>query len=536
MSQNDETQALKRRLERLEARLKMNEAADETLELALRDRLPLESALRSMLPLLVAHTGADDAWVRTYDEDLRLRDFRYAGAAGDFPLTPEEILRATDAGERVRKLTDGHTVLAQPLDVAGELFGAAAVALSTPPDPERLASVSVLLDTWCEERDGYLASIAWSRRKHRVTQALSDALKEPVLDEGVNRAIAVLKENVAFDDLLLVFKHEEDFGGASLHYKIIEGGELTHDSRSPAASVDDFVRETAPALLRGESRALLERFGFSKGREEVLISGVRKKQVLGRVVVTSARGEFNTYDRDLVELFADYLRQRVVDFNREWKRLSLTFSPDTVKRLLQEDDYRARFLAPAEHDVAVMFCDISGFTRISEQLLGEPALIGQLVDVWGRQVVDIVWETGGVFDKMVGDCVIGLWGPPFFDLAPREACARAAAAAERIREVTRALGDDPRFPQLAGAEPPIGVATGLSFSRLFVGLFGPNEDYTGFSSGMNNTARLQGLATRDEILCLEPFSQVLATPKRFGDVRSAPVKNVAEPLQFRALA
>ncbi|MEO0322605.1 MAG: hypothetical protein AAF447_06590, partial [Myxococcota bacterium] len=146
----DEVKALRHRLATLEARMKMNDAADETLELALRDRLPLEAAMRSMLPLLVAHTGAEDAWVRTFDEDLRLRDFRFAGARGEFPLAPEVILQTTDSGERVRRMTGAHAVLAQPLDVAGELFGAAAVALGGAPDPERLACVAELLDTWCE--------------------------------------------------------------------------------------------------------------------------------------------------------------------------------------------------------------------------------------------------------------------------------------------------------------------------------------------------------------------------------------------------
>ena len=68
-----------------------------------------------------------------------------------------------------------------------------------------------------------------------------------------------------------------------------------------------------------------------------------------------------------------------------------------------------------------------------------------------------------------------------------------------------------------------------------VGCFGPNEDYTGFSAGMNNTARLQGLAGRDEILCMEGFVEVYADDAAFGERCSAEVKNVAEPLAYRQL-
>ncbi|MBK6575900.1 MAG: hypothetical protein IPG17_06850 [Sandaracinaceae bacterium] len=91
------------------------------------------------------------------------------------------------------------------------------------------------------------------------------------------------------------------------------------------------------------------------------------------------------------------------------------------------------------------------------------------------------------------------------------------------------------LPALAGMELPIGVATGLNYCRLFVGLFGPDEDYTGFSSGMNNTARLQGVATRDQILCMDAFVAALGDEARFGPEQRAQVKNVAEPLRYREL-
>ena len=92
----------------------------------------------------------------------------------------------------------------------------------------------------------------------------------------------------------------------------------------------------------------------------------------------------------------------------------------------------------------------------------------------------------------------------------------------------------PDFPELRGLDPAITVSTGVSFAPLYVGLFGPNEDYTGFSSGMNNTARLQGIAPGDVILCMESLVDHV-DPKLFGEPGEAVVKNVAEPLRFRPL-
>ena len=527
---------LRVRLEGLEARIRLNSATDDAIELAQRDRWPLDQTVRSLLPLLASHTGAELVWLRTYDENLELRDFTYGGAPGTFAMDLDAVAKETAEGEGFQRTEGDHFVVAQPLDVAGELFGGAGIALRGMPDPTRIPLLRDLLHTWCEELDNYLASIALMRRKHQVLGALSQALREPIIDVGVSRALEVLSQHVAYDDLLLVFRHEDDRRGPSLHYKIVQNGALTHDSHAPDMEVDEFLRDHAAPLLEGSSRELLDRFGVEGGREEVLISGVRETQVLGRLVVTSKHGEFNTFDRDLLERFADTLRQRVVDFNREWKGLSRIFDPGVVRRLLVEEDYVERLLRPRTMEAAILFADISGFTRISEQVLVAPEKVGALIDRWGEKVVQIVWDTGGVFDKMVGDCVIAFWGPPFGDLDAQAACRAAADAARRIRDFTHTLSTGELVPDLKDCDPPPGVATGLNFTTVSVGIFGPDEDYTAFGSGMNNAARLQGVATKDEILCMDAFVTAYGDESAFSEARDAQVKNVAAPLKFRALS
>jgi class 3 adenylate cyclase len=146
-----------------------------------------------------------------------------------------------------------------------------------------------------------------------------------------------------------------------------------------------------------------------------------------------------------------------------------------------------------------------------------------------------VWEHGGVFDKMVGDCIIALFGPPFYDEPPGERLARALRCAAEIRAMTNKLPQRSSFEALR--DGGLSVSTGVNLAPLFVGQFGPNSNFTGFSSGMNNTARLQGCAGKDEILVMEDAIGALADGHgfTFGETRSAPVKNVAEPLRFRPL-
>ncbi len=522
------------RVAELEAEKALAKACDDVLEEALRRRLPLAQTLQAMFVVLIRALGAKSAFVRTYDESLELSDFTADGAA--FAGDTQAVLAAAERCERYASVSPTGTVVGQPFDVAGEPFGAAAIQIERGLDPYERARTEVMLDVWCEHLDNYLASIAEARKKQSVALATSDALRVPVLDEGIKKAIAVLSANVDFEDMLLVFRQEDDQRGVSLHYKIIQGGVLTHDSKLPRdIEIDTFIRDYAANMISKESRALVERFGLDRYREEVMINGVRDERVVGRVIVTSKNGQFNTFERDLIALFADYLRQRIVDFNREWKHLSLCFPPKIVDRLLNAEDYDTRYLMPVEGEVAVLYCDISGFTRISEQVLRHPELIGKLVDTWSEQVVELLWEHGGVFDKMVGDCVIGLWGPPFFEDDPRVLCRTAAEAAVQIRDFTRTLNDGAVLKQLEGLTNPMGVATGLNYCPMIVGKFGPNENYTGFSSGMNNAARLQGVAVRDEILCMESFVAAHGDPSGFSEVRQAKVKNVADPLHYRAL-
>jgi adenylate cyclase len=178
---------------------------------------------------------------------------------------------------------------------------------------------------------------------------------------------------------------------------------------------------------------------------------------------------------------------------------------------------------------------------LSEQALKTPARISKLIDVWSEIAVRIIWSQGGVFDKMVGDCVIGLWGPPFFDLASKDMCARAARAANAIREATDALNDSDELPEIREALSSradarrIAVSVGLNYCSLSVGSFGPNSNYTGFSSGMNNAARLEGVAGHNEVLCLENFCTVLDREDCLGEWRQQAVKNVQESLRFREL-
>jgi class 3 adenylate cyclase len=509
---------------------------DEIVEEGLLRRWSVSEVLGAVLPRVAERLGAEGAFVETYGEDLALRLFT-SGAGGQplaIPGAVDVFLRTgEDRRERVAALHEGALVIAQHLDVAGAWFGRAGLVSAATADPERLRDA---LHAVCEVLDNFLFAIRAAREKHTVLMRLGKALRHRVLGEGVKDAVAILAEAIPVERMLLVYMAEES-AARTLHVQLFNGrGELEVDTLASHSETLSPLRALGRAYLTGESTELLDHLGVQNAAEEVLINGITKSVVVGKVVVTSKSASFNTYDRELLSAFCGFVRQRVVDFNKEWRALALAFRPDDVGRLLQHDDYERRFLAPREETVGVVYIDIAGFTRLSETVLRTPAKVAELVEAWSREAVELVWHHGGVFDKMVGDCVIALFGPPFYEEAPGQRLVRALQCAVDVRAMTNTLPSRVAFAPLR--EGGLAVSTGVNLAPLFVGQFGPNSNFTGFSSGMNNTARLQGCAQPDEILVMEEAVRALPAghPFAFGETRSMRVKNVAEPLAFRALA
>ncbi len=508
---------------------------DELIEEGLVHRWSVSEMLGALLPRVSARLGATSAFVETYGEDLALRVFAWNGESDKPPTIPDkaDVWTRTSEEKRERVVAESAAglVVAQHLDVAGAWFGRAGVVAPHGAESTRLVEG---LNAVCEVLDNYLFSIRAMREKHLVTMRLGNALRHRVLGEGMQQAVKILADAIPMERLVIVYVAEEN-AAKTLHVQMFEGERLVVDTLASEQQTHAPLRLLGREYLAGASTKLLDELGVTAAQEEVLINGITKSVVVGKVVVTSKHGVFNTYDRELLSAFAGFIRQRVVDFNKEWRSLAYSFRPDDVARLLQNDEYERRFLAPREETVAILYVDISGFTRISESILKTPSKVAELVETWSHDAVELVWEHGGVFDKMVGDCVIALFGPPFYDEPAGERLSRAIRCAAAIRAMTNKLPNRVAFEMLS--ESGLSVSTGVNLAPLFVGQFGPNSNFTGFSSGMNNTARLQGCAGKDEILVMEEALQALPEGHAFtfSEPRSMPVKNVAEPLKFRAL-
>ncbi len=165
--------------------------------------------------------------------------------------------------------------------------------------------------------------------------------------------------------------------------------------------------------------------------------------------------------------------------------LSQFFSPVVLEALEGRDPDVV--LAPRETEVSVLFCDLRGFSRRSEQasgdLLGLLNRVSESLGVTTRRIRD----QGGVLGDFQGDAAMGFWGWP---LPQPDAPVRACLAALSIRaEFAAAAGRE--GDALADFRMGIGIATG----RAVAGKIGTVDQVkvTVFGPVVNQAARLEGM-------------------------------------------
>lgn len=190
-------------------------------------------------------------------------------------------------------------------------------------------------------------------------------------------------------------------------------------------------------------------------------------------------------DEDVAQIQADVkfteLVAQIINSVQRLKKLEgqhsayRRFFPATVLSMLGED-LDTELLEPRECNVAVLFCDLRGFSHRAEEsaddLIGLLERVSGALAVMRRQIDDF----GGVTADFQGDAALGFWGWP---LSSDEAALNACRAALGIRRAFEEISHKRNHP-LADFKVGIGIAYGRGVSgaigtadQLKVTVFGP---------------------------------------------------------------
>ncbi len=202
------------------------------------------------------------------------------------------------------------------------------------------------------------------------------------------------------------------------------------------------------------------------------------------------------------------------------------FVPEAVKRLLDQNP-NATELEKKNVEVSVLFLDIVGYTRLSEQL--EPRKLNQLVQTYFSSFLEIIQRQHGDINETAGDGLMVI-----FQAQPTagDPALNATRAAFAIRQRTEQLNEE-----YGGVFPPIQLHMGINTGEALVGatkLGGAGAQrwtFTATGPVTNVAARFAGSAQGGEIVVGPTTAERIRQQFVLESLGEKTFKNVSQPIR-----
>ena len=138
-----------------------------------------------------------------------------------------------------------------------------------------------------------------------------------------------------------------------------------------------------------------------------------------------------------------------------------------------------------DQEVSVLFSDVRGFTSLSERLGARDTV--SLLNAYFTEMVDVIFEHGGVLDKYIGDAIMALFGAPF--ASDYDADNAVLVANEMILRLR-----DHNVRQAGRGLPELQIGVGIATGDVVVGNIGSIKrmEYTVIGDSVNLASRLEG--------------------------------------------
>jgi len=165
------------------------------------------------------------------------------------------------------------------------------------------------------------------------------------------------------------------------------------------------------------------------------------------------------------------------------------FCPNCGSYITKSSEY---FRMEELKKVAVMFADVSGFTKFSEKL--SPDVVKKVINEFFEFILRPVYNLNGTVDKFIGDCALILFG---LKSAQIDAPLRSVQCALEMLKLSK------EFSKTKNVE--LSLSIGINYGLVAVGKIGGlfEKDYTVMGDVVNTAQRLQTAAPPDTIYVSE---------------------------------
>lgn len=153
-------------------------------------------------------------------------------------------------------------------------------------------------------------------------------------------------------------------------------------------------------------------------------------------------------------------------------------SPSMVQQLM--DNPKVLNLGGENRELTLLFCDIRGFTSLSEGL--EPSEVTEFLNKFLTPMTDVLMRHGATIDKYTGDGIMAFWNAPIPTPDHRGA---ACAAVLALQEALRIFN--------ASSPRQVSMGIGLNTGVCCVGNLGSEHrfDYSAIGDAVNIAARVE---------------------------------------------
>jgi class 3 adenylate cyclase/CheY-like chemotaxis protein len=213
------------------------------------------------------------------------------------------------------------------------------------------------------------------------------------------------------------------------------------------------------------------------------------------------------------------IRQQVDELQRV-SQLRRFLSPQLAELVLSTGGNE--LLASHRRDVAVVFCDLRGFTAFAEAVSPDEVItvLGDFHATLGRTI----FEFGATVERFAGDAIMAFLNDPLPCPDPALRAVRMALAMqERVAPITRAWRD-------RGYDLDLGI--GVAFGPATVGTVGFEDrvDYAVIGPVTNLAARLCAAARGGEVLVSEGVRDALGERLSAQAIGSLRLKGLRDPV------
>lgn len=197
-------------------------------------------------------------------------------------------------------------------------------------------------------------------------------------------------------------------------------------------------------------------------------------------------------------------------------------STDIVHQLMEHPD-NVR-LGGEKKDATIFFADITGYTSFSEGK--DPEYVVEVLNDFFSVSLEVVIKYGGYIDKLIGDCIMAAFGVPM-GKGDHDAINAVSCAVE-----IQNLIQDKNRKFFTGEASHLRVSIGMNSGPVVVGNLGSSRrmDYSVISDTVNVAARLEGVASANDIIISSHTRDIVGDRFRLKELKPVSVKGKKEPI------